>query len=435
MRSLLIPVGSAGDVHPYVGLGLALRRRGHDVTIATNPHFQPLIDRVGLKFIPLGTVAHYEAILANPDLWHPRKGLRVIGTAARAAADELFDIVRAHGNDRNSVVIGHSLAFAARTAQDALGLRLVTIHLSPSCLPSAYRTPILHSLLTGINCLPRVVKRPLLALGDLAADHMLDAAINPQRRSLGLSQVRHVTSRWWHSPTCVIGMFPDWFAPVQPDWPTQLCLTGFPLYDEQGAAATPPEVARFLDDGEPPVVFVAGSGNRQATQFFQIAVDVCRQLGRRGLLLTPHRAQLPATPPTGIGLFDYVPFTKLLPRAAALVHHGGIGSAAQALAAGIPHLVRPMTFDQPDNADRLRGLGVARVVPPARFRVKVVTRQLEHLLGSADVTERCRAMATRLRKVDALNKTCDIVEAVVRGDFPARGAAEPLGYTAKAGVE
>ena len=73
MHCLLIAVRSAGDVHPYVGLGLALQQREHKVTIVTNPHFQKLIARVGLKFLPLGTEAHYQPLLAHPDLWHSRK--------------------------------------------------------------------------------------------------------------------------------------------------------------------------------------------------------------------------------------------------------------------------------------------------------------------------------------------------------------------------
>ena len=418
MHCLLIAIGSAGDVHPYVGLGLALQQREHKVTIVANPHFQKLIARVGLKFLPLGTEAQYQALLAHPDLWHSRKGLSVVGEGARTTADELFSIVREHGNDPDSIIIGHSLAFAARTAQDALGLRLITVHLAPSCLYSLHRTPILHPLLTNINQLPQLIKRPLLALGDLAADHMLDPAINIQRRSLGLPRARHITSQWWHSPSCVIGMFPTWFAPVQPDWPSQVHLTGFPLYDERDTASASPEIEEFLSDSDPPVVFVAGSGNRQAKQFFQTAAEACRHLGIRGLLLTPHRDQLPETPTSGIGHFDYIPFSRVLPRAAALVHHGGIGSAAQALAAGIPHLVRPMTFDQPDNAVRLRELGVAQVLPPARFQTETVAKNLEHLLGSTEVAERCHALALRLQRTDALSRTCDIVEAVARGELP-----------------
>ena len=412
MRTLLIPVGSAGDVHPYAGLALALRGRGHDVTIATSAYFGPLIERLGLRFVPLGTVEQYEAVTAHPDLWHHRKGLEVIAGAAQAASDELYRVVREHGGRDDTVVVAPGLAFAARTAQDTLGIRLVTAHLQPSCFQSIHSAPVLHPALRRINALPTVLKRLLFALTDLAADRALDSAVNTHRRTLGLGHVRHITSRWWHSPTRVIGMFPDWFAPVQPDWPPQVRLTGFPLYDERGATEVPAAVSAFLDAGDPPVVFVAGSGNRQAAGFFEAAAEACGRLGRRGLLLTRYHAQLPAVLPSGVRHFDYVPFTAVLPRAAALVHHGGIGSAAQALAAGVPHLVRPMTFDQPDNAERLRRLGVARVLPPRRFRGPAVARQIELLLGSRDVAARCRTLAARLRDLDGLAAACDVLEAV-----------------------
>ncbi|MDP6579239.1 MAG: glycosyltransferase [Vicinamibacterales bacterium] len=411
MRALLVPVGSAGDVHPHVGLALALRDRGHDVTIATNAYFRPLIDRLGLRLITLGTAADYERITANPDLWHHRKGLSVIAGAVRAAAAELYGVVREHGTRSDTVVVAHGLAFAARTAQDALGIRLVTAHLQPSCFHSVYRSPVLHPALRHINVLPRIVKRLLFRLIDLAADRALDGAVNHHRRELGLEPARHLTSRWWHSPTRVIGMFPEWFAPAQPDWPPVTRLTGFPLYDERGAAPVPADVGDFLDAGDAPVVFVAGSGNRQATWFFQAAADACRHLGHRGLLLTRYRDQLPSAMPEGVRHFDYVPLTEVLPRSAALVHHGGIGSAAQALAAGVPHLVAPMTFDQPDNADRLRELGVARVLRPSRVDGRSMARELEHLLGSTDTATRCRALAARLDGFDGLRAACEVVEA------------------------
>ncbi len=410
MRVLLIPVGTAGDVHPHVGLALALRGRGHDVTLATSAYFSPLIERLGLRFVPLGTVEQYESLTAHPDLWHHRKGLNVLGGALQLVSAELYRVVREHGVGNDTIVVAPGLAFAVRTAQDTLGIRLVTTHLQPSGFHSIHRSPVLHPALGRINALPRILKRLLLALIDRVADRVLGAAVNTHRQELGLGRVRHITSRWWHSPTCVIGMFPDWFASVQPDWPPQVHLTGFPLYDERDATDVPAKVAAFLDAPDPPVVFVAGSGNRQAERFFQAAADACGQLGRRGLLLTRYPEQLRAALPDGVRHCDYVPFTQVLPRAAALVHHGGIGSAAQALAAGVPQLVMPMTFDQPDNADRLRELGVARVLSPARFRGPAVARELDQLLGSRETAARCRTLAERMRGVDGLGAACEVIE-------------------------
>ena len=103
-------------------------------------------------------------------------------------------------------------------------------------------------------------------------------------------------------------------------------------------------LGRFLAPyGDPPVVLVAGSGNRQATRFFSAAVEACHRLGCRGMLLTRYAEQCPQRLPPGVRHFDYAPLSHVLPRPAALVHHGGIGTAAQGLASGRPQLVMPMT--------------------------------------------------------------------------------------------
>ncbi len=94
--------------------------------------------------------------------------------------------------------------------------------------------------------------------------------------------------------------------------------------------------------------------------------------------------------------FNYVPFSKVLPRAAALVHHGGIGTTAQALAAGVPQLVVPFAHDQPDNAARVRRLGVGDFLLPRRYRVGVVLQSLRRLLASSTVRENCRRRAGEL---------------------------------------
>ena len=122
------------------------------------------------------------------------------------------------------------------------------------------------------------------------------------------------------------------------------------------------------------MVFVAGSGNRQATRFFSAAVEACHRLGCRGMLLTRYAEQCPQRLPPGVRHFDYAPLSHVLPRAAALVHHGGIGTAAQGLASGRPQLVMPMTFDQPDNASRLvrRPVRGAAVGGSQRLSVDVI---------------------------------------------------------------
>jgi UDP:flavonoid glycosyltransferase YjiC (YdhE family) len=220
-------------------------------------------------------------------------------------------------------------------------------------------------------------------------------------------------TRWLHSPDRVIGLFPEWYAAPQPDWPPQTRLTGFPLFDDAVGETPPGEVGEFLRGGEPPVVFMPGSLMQQAESFFSESVGACQRLQRRGILLTRYARHLPERLPEGIRHFDYVPFSWLLPRAAAVVHHGGIGCVSQALCAGVPQLIHPKAFDQHDNAARLRRLGVGDALAPRRYRAEAVADRLRRLLESTEVAERCGEIARRFEKARPLDDASELIEAML----------------------
>src|SRR5690606_39115419 len=153
---------------------------------------------------------------------------------------------------------------------------------------------------------------------------------NELRGRLGLAPVRRVLATQLESPRLTLAMFPEWYAPRQPDWPATLEQCDFPLFDAAEGERAPPPVEEFLDGGDAPIVFTPGSAMRFGHRFFEAAVGACERLGRRGVLLTRHREQVPVPLPSGVACFDYAPLSAVLPRAAALVHHGGIGTTAAA---------------------------------------------------------------------------------------------------------
>jgi UDP:flavonoid glycosyltransferase YjiC (YdhE family) len=144
------------------------------------------------------------------------------------------------------------------------------------------------------------------------------------------------------------------------------------------------------------VAFTAGTANASSHSFFDASARACRLSGRRGLLLTQHAAQLPAALPPHVARFGYVPFAALMPRLSALVHHGGIGTTSQALRAGVPQLVRPMGFDQFDNARRVLALGVGRQLLPRRYEPAAVARVLDELTAEPSIRARCVEVARTL---------------------------------------
>ncbi|MEM1013565.1 MAG: nucleotide disphospho-sugar-binding domain-containing protein, partial [Planctomycetota bacterium] len=186
-----------------------------------------------------------------------------------------------------------------------------------------------------------------------------------------------------------------------------------PLYDERDTQQLPADLAAFLDEGDPPIAFTPGSAMFFGEAFFKAAVEACQRLGRRGLLLTRHADHLPSDLPTGVRHVAFAPFSGLLPRCAAVVHHGGIGTLSQGFAAGIPQIVMPMAHDQPDNARRLIDLGVGGAIVPKRFKPGRLATLLKRLLNDPAVADRCRSLATKVTAHDGLARAADEVEATV----------------------
>ena len=411
MTVLVIGLGSSGDVLPNVGIGLALKERGHRVILVAGQHFEALARRTGLDFIGLGTEEEYVKVIHDPDLWHPLRAFSVVAKhLILPTIRPIYEIIRQHHESEKTVVTAPVTAFGARIANEKLGVPLATVHLQPTLLRSIVHPPV-FGFPDIIGHLPRSLRGTYLYATDrYIIDPLIAPGTNTFRAELGLPPVHRLFDRWLNSPQLIIGLFTDWFAPPQPDWPANVHLMGFPLYDESESHGIPAELTSFLDGGEAPIIFTAGSAMAQGKEFFRVSVEVCRNKGWRGILLTEFPEQLPVNLPEGIQHFGYVPFSAVLPRAAAFVHHGGIGTTAQALAAGIPQFIVPLAHDQPDNAVSIRRLGVGDFLLPRKYKTTAVVRSLEILLASSTVKDQCRRRASELADANTLDKTCQLIE-------------------------
>jgi len=399
-------------VHPFIGVGRELRARGHDVTVVTSEPFRELARRAGLNFHATHSAIQFHELLSHPDLWHSRRGLflilRTVGEGMRVEYQRIAEVFEP---DR-SVLVGHFLSFASRVFEEVHRAPAATLQLAPSAFRSNYAQPA-YAPGRSASAWPRWLKRSLWWVVDrLLVDPRILPELNRWRGELGLPPIARILQSWVHSPRRTIGMFPDWFGPPQVDWPRQARLTSFPLYDEADQHVIDTDVQTFLDDGDPPLVFTPGSANSAAHSFFAAAVDATTRLGTRALLLTRFAEQIPPQLPSSIRYVPYAPFSRILPRCAAIVHHGGVGTCAQGLYAGIPQLTMPLGFDQPDNTTRLWRLGVARWVTPKRFTGPRVAEALAELLASADTARACRRLAADLHSRDGVGESCDLLEHV-----------------------
>jgi UDP:flavonoid glycosyltransferase YjiC (YdhE family) len=264
-------------------------------------------------------------------------------------------------------------------------------------------------------------KRAFFRLVDWAVlDRHLARPLNAFRATLALAPVERLLQHWVHSPQCVIGFFPEWFAPPQRDWPPHTRLVGFPLWDGAGGPLAMPAAAlEFLDAGEPPVVFTPGSAASTLQGYFRESVEAARRLGLRAMLVTNFQEQLPRDLPAGVQGFGYLPFSALLPRAALLVYHGGIGTLAQTLSAGIGHLVVPNSHDQFDNGWRIERLGLGRSIAQTRYRAAPVAAAIRRLLLDDGIRQRASQYAASMDSAGALRRACELIEALSLEPGPA----------------
>jgi rhamnosyltransferase subunit B len=416
---LLVGLGSAGDVHPFAGLGAEFLARECRVTLITSGVYRKFAAEEGFDYRELMTEAQYLTAAADPRLWDPRRSYwaffqDVMLPTMRATYQAVVD---AHVPGK-TVVVAPGYAIGARIACEQLGIPLATCHLAPLQFRSGYQNRRLPGA-TLPDWLPPWAKRLSFWLGDRVSDSIAGPAINGFRAELRLPPVRRIIWHWWNSPQLILGMFPAWFAEPQVDWPSQTRLVGFPLYDGQQQRPAPPGLQRFLAAGDPPLVFTPGTAMAHAAGFFRTSLAACVKLQRRAVFVTRFPEQLPSPLPDTVFAADYVPFADLLPRAAAVVHHGGIGSSAQAIAAGIPQLVRPMSTDQPDNAYRLCRLGVAESLTPQQYRVAAVVAAIERLTSSRSVRAACQRWASQVSGPRAISLACDYVESLLKSAIAA----------------
>ena len=424
MRALLISDGSLGDTLPFLEWGQALVARGHRVTLLANGYYGELFDEARLDYVALTTAAEHKEFLAVNKSWQERVPMHALEKVAARWNRPVYEFIAERYVPGQTVVAAQGTFVGARIAHEHLGVPLATVHLQSMWLRSTYDSPSMPWW-----C-PRLVAIAIDRVIDLFFDRWVGRPTNRFRAELGLPPVKRVVKWWWNSPQMVLGMFPDWYNPPQPDWPPNTQALGWLPGSSPKREFDSAQLERFLSAGDPPLVFSLSSMTKHARHYFETAVEASRQLRKRAIFLAPHTEEVPNPLPPNICTFPYVPLQTLLPRAAAHVHHGGSGTVARTLEAGIPQVVVPQTIDQVDIGRRLLRLGVSGYLHPKRFNTERLAAALSELLSSPQVAERCRDYAEQCRATDTVQLACDALERLWKSsavrDTPASSVPQSL---------
>jgi len=415
MRIVLNTLGSFGDIHPYMAIALELQLRGHAPVVATAESYREKIEGAGIEFFPV-----------RPDLPEPKsqdteliEKVMEPKTGARFLTEELiFPAVRDSYTDLLTAVKGahllvtHPAAPAGPLVGRKTGMPWISTVLAPLSFFSAYDMPVppFWQWTSKLRVLgPRFTKFFL----DVMKSSYKAKAVTTFRNELGLSDTGNPMFSGQHSPLLVLALFSPLFGQPQPDWPKQTAITGFCFYDGQHQTAMPAELEQFLRAGPAPIVFTLGSSAVWvARDFFAQSIETARALGQRAVLLVGDERNRPVSLPEGMIAVNYAPYQSLLPRASVVVHHGGVGTTSQGLLAGTPALIVPFAFDQSDNAEHARRLGVSRTVYRNSYRAPRVERELRELLERPEYRRNAIEVSNQLKLENCPARAADLIESV-----------------------
>lgn len=371
---------------PFLQIGRLLKQRGHDVKLMTHCNYEEHAKRASVEFVPVDNPQEHTGFIADQPLLNSPGGIPEF--MRRHSFPKVVDhcqLIAQASKAANTVIVTRDLLdTAARLAAEKLRLPLRWIFGSP------------------LQAATWKLRQQLFA-------DLLRPDVNRARGALGLPEA--VDGDAWSSyPSSSIGLWPEWFAHSELHLPFDVVPVGFVEDDDADKGEIPPSIQKALSSCDTAILITAGTGMYLGADFYAASAEACRCLNVAGILVAQHREQLPGDYPGCVRWLGYLPFGKLMRQVKVVIHHGGMGTLACAMAAGVPQLVLPKGADRPDNAARLKKLQIAESLPPPRWQPAIIADALTRLLQSRTVSENCRTIAGRLKNSHSAAAACEMIE-------------------------
>lgn len=416
-RIILSTFGSAGDLNPFIALGLRLREAGLEVRFAVQEHFRPTVEILGfpvdlLSGNVVASLAPYTPQMVGKS--NPVKSLSILvqhGIMPSLAAN--VEELRQACRDADLLVASFG-QLAASFVADLTGIPWITVALTPVTIPSVHI--ITQSQPFALPApLQRASNRLSWKLGSLILGHIADRPTNRLRATYGLPPRRELLWLGNASDTLVCLACSPAFQQPPPDWPAAVQVTGFCFWDTPSNWQPPPELQAFLQADRPLVAVTAGSlgpSMRQAfTPYFRTSIAAIRQVGARALVFGTSAADLSLSLDEDVFALPFAPYSAIFPHCAAIIHHGGIGTTAQALRFGVPTLVVPWGMDQFYSAQRVAQLGTALSLTWHRYTLERASRSIRALLHIPAYAQAARRMRDQIAQEDGVAAICAAIQA------------------------
>jgi UDP:flavonoid glycosyltransferase YjiC (YdhE family) len=418
MRTAIIAPGSRGDIQPYLALGVGLARSGHAVRLVTNVDHTALVKSYGLEMVSIDidvrAAMQSEKVSASLESGSHIASFRRLAEIAKNSARLQIDVGLAACRGVDVVVTGFTGAFSAAGLAAHLGVPLVQALNVPVTPTSAYP----GALAPGLSWGPRsrrlshaITRQAVWTMMRSSADALLRERLG--RPSTPLLLPRDVAGL---VPGPVLYGFSPEVLPRSPEWGDEVDVTGYWFADEPTGWTPPPDLQAFLESGPRPVVIGFGSmSQRDPAATTRLVLDAVARAGQRAILLAGWGGLKANERSASVFQIDSIPHSWLYPRAAAVVHHGGAGTTAAGLRAGVPSIVVPFHGDQPFWAKCVHDLGVGPApVPRNRLTAERLARAIEAAVRDKAISARAAELGARIRAEDGVGRAVAAIERIAK---------------------
>lgn len=407
MRIAIIALGSQGDVQPYIALGKGLKAAGYDVRLLTHENFEGLVMSHGLAFCPMQ--GNVQELIETPEMRElAEKGNFITLTLRTAKESKQVAIGWAQAGleacrGMDLLIAGVGGLYLALAIAEKLEIPLLQAFVFPftptKTFPGILFPQSIDRFGGTVNCLSHQALRQIIWQGSRAGD----TAVRQQVLNLPTSSFfgPH-QSPYLHRLPTLYGFSPSVVAKPS-DW-RNTHVTGYWFLDAPSDWTPPTDLENFLQAGSPPVYIGFGSmGNRNPEETADLVLQALEQTGQRAILSAGWSGMRTENLPGNAFLVNSVPHAWLFPRVAAVIHHGGAGTTAAGLQAGVPTVIIPFFGDQGFWGQRVAVLGVGTApIPRKQLTVERLAEAIQTAVGDRTMRQRAADLGAKIRTEDGV---------------------------------
>jgi UDP:flavonoid glycosyltransferase YjiC (YdhE family) len=426
MRIAIIAPGSRGDVQPYIALGKGLKKAGNAVRLVTNRNYEMLANSHGLEFWPVEVnmqdIIQNERMRAVLEKGNLLASMSQMGKELKRGALHLADRGLAACRRLDMVLAGIGGLFVGLSLAEKLGLPFLQAYNVPFTPTQAFSGALLPkppSWLGGsLNRLSHHLTRQIVWQAYRPADRLV------RQKVLGLPIApfwgSFKSDRLHHGPI-LYGFSLSVILPPS-DWDNN--VTGYWFLDPPDDWNPPSALMEYLQAGSSPVYIGFGSmSNRKPEKTTDLVLQALTRTKQRAIMLSGWSGLRKSDLPDSVFMVDSVPHSRFLPRVEAVIHHGGAGTTAAGLRAGVPSVIIPFHGDQPFWGQRIAELGVGPVpIPRRRLSVERLAQAIEEAVTDQTMRQRAADLGSKIRAEDGIARAIAVVQHIEK--YVSRPAGE-----------